>query len=131
MLKIFLPTIYMSNLLYGVNRIIYMKKFIIILKDKQNGTLTSELLKQHVSHLRNLTALNKLYLCGPFKDDNGALQIIMANKIEDAEELVNKDPFIREKYYNSYSIYELIEANEDNNWLCEDTQTKINLREFK
>ncbi len=91
-----------------------MKKFIIILKD-----------------IRNLTALNKLYLCGPFENDDGALQIIVAETKEEVEELVNKDPFIRERYYKSYSIYELIEANEYNNWLCEDTQTKINLREFK
>ncbi len=108
-----------------------MKKFIVILQDKQNGTLTSELLKEHVNHLRYLTALNKLYLCGPFQNDDGALQIIIADKQEEAKELVEKDPFIRDGYYKKYSIYELIEANEDNNWLCEDTQTKINLREIK
>ncbi len=108
-----------------------VKKFIIMLKDKQNGTLTSKLLAQHVSHLKSLTALNKLHLCGPFENDDGALQIIITDTKENAEKLVNQDPFIKEKYYKSYSIYELIEANEDNNWLCEDTQTKINLREFR
>ncbi len=108
-----------------------MKKFVVILKDRKNGTLKSDLLEQHVNHLKKLTSNGKLYLCGPFANDDGALQIIIADKIDEAEAIVNTDPFIREKYYNSYSIYELIEANEENNWLCEDTQEKINLRESK
>ncbi len=108
-----------------------MKKFVVILKDKENGTLTKELLGQHVKHLKSLTALGKLYLCGPFADNDNALQIIIADTMEMAVEIVNQDPFIREKYYKSYVIYELIEANEQNGWLCADTQTKINLRESK
>ncbi len=106
-----------------------MKKFIVILKDRRNGTLKSELLEQHVNHLKILKESGNLYLCGPFANNDNALQIIIADKIESAEKLVNKDPFIKEKYYKSYSIDELIEANEANNWLCEDTQTKIKLRE--
>lgn len=105
-----------------------MAKYIIILKDKKQKTLTSCLLHQHINHLRALTKSKILYLCGPFKDDDQALQIIIANNKEEAEKIANQDPFIKNKYYQSYDIFELIEANEQNNWLCDDTQTKINLR---
>lgn len=104
-----------------------MNKYITILKEKRKGTLKHDLLNEHVSHLRKLNKLRKLFLCGPFKNDDGALQIILAETKEKAIQIVEQDPFIREGYYQSFEIYELIEANEDNNWLCEDTQTKINL----
>lgn len=105
-----------------------MKKYIAILNEKKKGTLNSDLLNQHVNHLRELTNLGKLFLCGPFKDNDGALQIIIAGSKDNAVRIIEQDPFIKECYYQSYDIYELIEANEANNWLCEDTQTKINLR---
>lgn len=105
-----------------------MRKYIVILEEKKEGTLEPDLLNQHVNHLRELTRLGKLSLCGPFKDNDGALQIIVAETKENAERIIEQDPFIKEKYYHSYVIYELIEANENNNWLCEDVQTKINMR---
>lgn len=105
-----------------------MKKYIAILNEKKKGTLNSDLLNQHVNHLRELTNQGKLFLCGPFNDNDGALQIIIAGSKDNAVRIIEQDPFIKECYYQSYDIYELIEANEANNWLCEDTQTKINLR---
>ena len=103
-----------------------MNKFIAILKDKRKGSLTTELLNQHVEHLRTLTKAGHMFLCGPFKDNDGALQVIMANSKLEAEAFLNKDPFIREKYYQGYDLFELIEANDANNWLLEDAQTKLN-----
>lgn len=105
-----------------------MKKYIVILRDKKKETLKADLLNQHVNHLRTLTQLGKLFLCGPFKNDDGAMQIIVSETKEESERIIEQDPFIKEKYYQSYAIHELIEANENNNWLCEDTQTKINMR---
>lgn len=105
-----------------------MKKYVAILKEKKKGTLKSDLLNRHVNHLRELTNLGKLFLCGPFNDNDGALQIIIADSKDSAVGIIEQDPFIKDNYYQSYEIYELIEANETNNWLCEDTQTKINLR---
>lgn len=103
-----------------------MNKYIVILKDKARGDLNDELLIKHVHHLKKLKAEGVLFLCGPFKDNDGALQIILANTIVEAEKIIQQDPFIVSKYYNQYSISELIEANEENNYLMEDTQTVLN-----
>lgn len=43
------------------------------------------------------------------------------------EEYAKSDSFIKEKYYQDYDIYELMEANEENNYLVQNTQTKGNL----
>jgi uncharacterized protein YciI len=104
-----------------------MTKFIAILKEKKKGTLKPDLLNQHVNHLRELTKLGKMFLCGPFTNDDGALQVIIAENRESAKKIVEQDPFIKENYYQSFEIYELIEANEANSWLLEDSQTKLNL----
>jgi len=104
-----------------------MTKYIMILKDKRKGTLTPDLLNQHIDHLREQTLKGNIALCGPFKDDDGALQIIEVESREVAESILKQDPFIREGYYRNYEILELIEANENNNWLSEDSQTKGNI----
>lgn len=98
-------------------------KFVVILKDKQKGTLTNELLNAHVNHLRELDKANLLHLCWPFQDNDGALQIILSKDIESAKKLIEQDPFIINSYYQSYEIKELIEATESNNWLITDDQT--------
>jgi len=103
-----------------------MAKYVIILKDKKNGTLTTDLLKSHVEHLRNLHNKGVLFLCGPFKDNNGAMQILEAKSYEEAKAYLLQDPFILYKYYGNYSLDELIEGNADNNYLMDDTQTKSN-----
>ena len=36
---------------------------------------------------------------------------------EDAERHIAKDPFIRQRWYETHNIYEWIEANESNNFL--------------
>lgn len=105
-----------------------MKKYIVILEEKAKGCLNDDLLELHVQHLKALKNKGNLFLCGPFKDNDGALQIILANTFEETEKLIQSDPFIANKYYRKYTIHELIEANDDNNYLMEDTQTKINLK---
>ncbi|TLS36230.1 YciI family protein [Pseudalkalibacillus caeni] len=104
-----------------------MGKYVAILKDKKQGELTKELLNSHVKHLQNLTANKKLFICGPFKDNDKAMQILICDAIEEAINLVESDPFIKEGYYATYEVNELIEANENNNWLIEIPQTKENL----
>lgn len=105
-----------------------MKKYIIILSDKKKGTLNELLLNEHVMHLRDLKNKGFLFLCGPFSDNDGAMQILLASSKEKAIELINCDPFIKDGYYQNYTIQELIEANEENNFLMSDTQTTINMR---
>lgn len=106
-----------------------MQKFIALLKDKRRGTLSQELLLAHVTHLRHYDQKGQIVLCGPFRDNDGAIQVIAANSIDEARQIVESDPFIAESYYNSYQLSELIEANESNNWLIGDRQTMGNVVE--
>lgn len=105
-----------------------MQKFVAILKDKKKGELTQELLNKHVEHLKNLSDESKLFICGPFKDNDKAMQILVCGTVEEAIKFVENDPFIREGYYASYEVNELIEANEENNWLISIPQTLNNLK---
>lgn len=98
-----------------------MKKFIIILRNKRKGELQAELLRLHVNHLRELNKQGVLFLCGPFADNNDAMKIVKAKSFEEADKIANLDPFTIEKYYREYEIHELIEANENNNYLLSDT----------
>jgi uncharacterized protein len=105
-----------------------MSKHVVLLKNKRKGTLTTNLLSQHIEHLKRLKTKGQLQLCGPFTDDSGAFLLIQAASIQEAEALVKQDPFITNKYYESYEVHELIESNESNNWLQDDQQTKGNIK---
>ena len=94
-----------------------MKKYVVILKDKAGGAPDGSLIGRHVNHLKSLNAKGVLFLCGPFKDHDEAMQILLAETMEEATLLVNEDPFIREGFYRQFSISELVEANEANNYL--------------
>lgn len=105
-----------------------MMTFVFILKSKRRGELTSELLRAHVAHLKALHAQGALAICGPFANDDGAIQILRAHSKAGAIELFEKDPFIQEKYYSDYDVYELHEACDDNGWLMDLDQTQSNLK---
>lgn len=105
-----------------------MAVFVVLLGDKQRGGLTEALLHGHIEHLRCLSRDERLLLCGPFGDDDGALQILRADTPEEAHALVRADPLIADRYYRSYRLRELIEANEANAWLTADPQTVGNRR---
>jgi uncharacterized protein YciI len=96
-----------------------VKKFVVILSGKKRGELTKALLNRHADHLRRLKREGKLFLCGPFQDDDGAIQILVCSGRDEAINLVESDPFIKEGYYASYEVHEWLEANEENNWLIE------------
>lgn len=104
-----------------------MNKFVVFLKDKRQGKLDSNLLTKHIEHLRQLNREGKLMVAGPLKNNEQAMIILNCDDIDEAIKLVESDPFIKEKYYNSYDINELIVASEENNWLMESTQTTGNL----
>lgn len=104
------------------------KKFVAVFKEKQKETLTKDLLNSHIDYLKKMENEGKLFICGPFKNNDGALQILISKNIKSARKLVESDPFIRNGYYNSYDIYELIEANENNNWLMTNEQTEGNMQ---
>lgn len=94
-----------------------MKKFIALLSNKNKSNFSVELLNAHVEYLKKLHQEGRLFLCGPFEDNDGALQILLASNLQEAEKLLWSDPFIQSKYYASFVLHELIEANETNDWL--------------
>jgi len=102
-------------------------KYVAILRSKRTGTLTWQLLESHVAHLKKLTLEGKMLLCGPFKDNDGAFQLISADSYESAKAILESDPFILNSYYQKYELFDLIEANPENNWLIDDSQTKTNI----
>lgn len=104
-----------------------MTKYVALLSGKKKQSLTPALLSEHVAHLRALQAQGVLVLCGPFRDDDGALQILDAPSREQAEAILTADPFVAQRYYERYALTELIEANEANGWLMRDDQTRDNL----
>lgn len=104
-----------------------MSKFVVILKDKRKGELDASLLTRHIEHLRNLNQEGKLMVGGPFKNNEQAMIILNCGDIDEAISIAESDPFIKEKYYNTYEINELIVANEENNWLMNSPQTTGNL----
>jgi len=97
-------------------------KFLVILQDINNEDsftpeLIEELTKGHVDHIRNLDSKGMLFLCGLLKGHDKGMLILNAKTYEEAESYVLKDPFIINKAYKSYLIYEIEEANASNNYL--------------
>ena len=90
-----------------------MSKFVCLLTNEKKETLPAELLSGHIGHLKNLKHKGILYLCGPLRDgtdNNTGMIIIEANSKEEAVNHFLEDPFINNKWYRDYCIYELQEA---------------------
>jgi uncharacterized protein YciI len=92
-----------------------MAKYVAQYKLKERKGFTAELAKSHVEHLRSLSQKNVLLLCGLLKG-NGAMLMLEAKTLKEAEAYILQDPVIIHKKYG-YVIHELIEANEENNFL--------------
>jgi uncharacterized protein YciI len=92
-------------------------KFIVIFDGKSDKPLSKELQASHVEHIKKMDNNNVLFLCGPFKNRDGIVQILLADTYEQAEQYVLQDPFTSEGYFSKYTIYELIESNRANNYL--------------
>ncbi len=94
-----------------------VRSFLVILRDKSQQSLSESLLLQHVNHLKQLQHEGSLTVCGPFVDNSGAVLVLQANSVEEINDLVQADPFIKEKYYLDYTITEFHRADETNQWL--------------
>ena len=95
-----------------------MAKFVCILNDEKKENLTEDLVKSHIEHLKNLKRNKILFICGLLKNEGGML-ILDVKSYEDAEAHILRDPLIVNNCYGNYYIYELIEANEENNYLLD------------
>ncbi len=71
-------------------------RFVILLNGIQGKTATPEQIKGHVAFLRQLDKEKRLVLCGPFTNYAGGMVIIKAGSLEEAKEISNRDPFVKE-----------------------------------
>ncbi len=58
----------------------------------------------HRQYLAELKAQGKLVASGPFTDDSGALIIYEAENRQEAEQLLQHDPFCREGIFRSWQL---------------------------
>jgi uncharacterized protein YciI len=56
-----------------------------------------ELRPQHLDHLKTLQEQGKIFAKGPFADGAGGLVIYIADSLEEAQEMAEKDPYVVEK----------------------------------
>ena len=88
--------------------------YVILLSVNKGKQLTEPIIREHVSHLRNLDEQKQLVLCGPFLDYKGGMIIIKAKSIEEAREIAESDPFVKSGI-ESYEIRTLEISCEENN----------------
>src|SRR5262245_10327889 len=104
-----------------------MTSYLILLSGKEPSVLTNALLKAHIEYLQTLRKKRILQVCGPCKDNKKSILILSTENYDKALELICNDPFIKEKYYKSYEIYEFDEAKDENEWLMNSEQSLNNL----
>ncbi|WP_318619405.1 YciI family protein [Priestia megaterium] len=56
-----------------------------------------ELHPQHLDHLNKFQELGKIFAKGPFADGSGGLVIYVADSLEEAQAIAEKDPYVAEK----------------------------------
>ena len=70
-------------------------RYVILLTVVPGKTLTDDLIKAHVKHLKELDDKGLLVLCGPFTDYKGGMIIIRAGSYEEAQKIAETDPFVK------------------------------------
>ncbi len=109
-----------------------MRKFVFIIKDKQQPVLTKELYYRHIEHIKGNVLAGRLCLVGPLKGgEDQLLQIYRADSAEEARELMRGDPYIEAGLYTAVEEYELLELREDNNWLMDTPRIQEMLRSLE
>lgn len=95
-----------------------MNKFIryVILLTKTGRSITEELIRAHVTHLKELDKKGQLVLCGPFLDYNGGMVIIKVTSFDEAKAIAESDPFVKESV-ESYKLRTLELSCKENNQL--------------
>ena len=89
-------------------------RYAIILKKIKD--FTPEIINEHVAHIRTLDEKGVLEICGPFLDHPGGMVVIKASSIEEAKEIAESDPFIKNGF-ESFEIRTWLTACKDNNYL--------------
>ena len=78
--------------------------------------LIEQLIKDHVEHLKQLDAENKLVLCGFLHDYPGGMVVFNADCYDQAILIAESDPF-NHSGCKTYELRSLEVANKDNHYL--------------
>ncbi len=79
-------------------------KYAAIIEYLQDKAKVSELRPVHRQYLTSLKEKGRLVACGPFTDDSGALIIYEADSKEEAEKLLQADPFNQNGVFLRYQL---------------------------
>jgi uncharacterized protein YciI len=79
-------------------------KFAAIIEYAQDKAKIAELRPVHRQYLASLKQAGQLAASGPFTDDSGALIIYEAPSREEAEKLLQGDPFHRNDIFLNYQL---------------------------
>lgn len=79
-------------------------KFAAIIEYTQDKDKIQEIRPTHREYLGQLLEQGKLAVSGPITDDSGALIVYEADTVEEAEKLLQGDPFHKNGIFVSYKI---------------------------
>lgn len=79
-------------------------KFAATIDYSQDKVLVEQHRPVHRQYLRSLLESGKLFACGPFTDDSGALIVYEAESAEEAETILKGDPFHAAKIFLKWTI---------------------------
>ena len=79
-------------------------KFAAVIEYAQDKAKIAELRPVHRQYLASLWAKGELAVSGPFTDDSGALIVYEAGSPEDAERLLQGDPFYKNGIFQKYQL---------------------------
>jgi uncharacterized protein YciI len=71
-------------------------RFVYLLTRIQGKVLNKDVIRAHVVHMKRLDSIGILELCGPFSDSKGGMVILKGCSYEDAVEVAESDPFVKE-----------------------------------
>ena len=87
-----------------------MKNFFVIYSNKTKNPASEELIKDHVSFLKEIEKKKKLVLYETLVENDDALMIIREVSREKALDIIYRDPFIQTKYYRNFKLSEFEET---------------------
>jgi uncharacterized protein YciI len=79
-------------------------KFAAVIEYSQDKAKIAEIRPAHRQYLADLKARGQLAVSGPFTDDSGALIVYEAASREDAEALLQGDPFNKNGIFLKYVL---------------------------
>lgn len=90
-------------------------KYAAVIEYSQDKAKIAEIRPTHRQYLASLRDSGRLAISGPFTDDSGALIVYEAATAEEAEQLLQGDPFFHHGIFLSYKIrpWNVVMVNRD------------------